>query len=276
MIEIGRWNTLTIGSTSNRGYTLTDGEQEIWLDRDDSHKPFVVGEVVKAFVMPHRGEGKIVASLKGPKLQVGEFGILKVAATSVAGAFLQWGLERDLLLPFKYQLGRPQAGEYPFVGVMLDPTEERIIASMRWHKLLQPIDTAVAGVEFKGVIAEIHPDRADVVVDDKWWGVIPISDVKVGARVGDKIEGVVRSVRTNFLALGCAAAGLEGLDQLVPKLIEKMKANNGFLGLSDNSPPEAIRKQLEMSKGVYKKVIGRMQKLGLIEIEYQGIRLKKP
>jgi predicted RNA-binding protein (virulence factor B family) len=274
MIELGRWNQLVVASTSNRGYKLTDGETEIWLDREDSQKPFVEGEKVRAFVMPHRGDGNIVATLKGPKLQVGEFGILRVSSTTTAGAFLHWGLERDLLLPFKYQLGRPQEGEWAFVGVIVDPSESRLIATMRWHRELQSVDTAIEGAAFQGVIAELYPDRADVIVDGKYWGVIPISDVRVGARVGDKIDGTIRSIRTNFLALGCAAAGLEGLDQLTPKLVEKLKANGGFLGLSDNSPPEAIRKQLEMSKGTYKKLIGRMQKLGLIEIEYHGIRLK--
>ncbi len=276
MIELGRWNDLEVSSVSLKGYNLTEGTATVWMDRNDTPRQMQQGEKVRVFVMPDRTDGQLIGSSRGPKLQVGEFGVLQVADTNEVGAFLSWGLERDLLLPYRQQLGRPQKGDWTFVAVVVDDSGKKVIATNRWHKQLWPIDQSLRGIPFKGVIAEVHHDRVDVVVDGKYWGVMPISDVAVGCRIGDKVDGTVRSVRNNFLALGSSAAGLDGLNQLIPKMLDKLRAEGGFLGLTDSSSPESIRRLLNMSKSNYKKVVGRMQKEGLIEIEYHGIRLKKP
>ena len=243
MVEIGRFNTLTVVKIVDFGVYLDGGERgEILMPKEYVPANCFPDDEVKAFVY-FDSEDRIVATTEHPHVMVGEFAFLKVIALSPVGAFLDWGLRKDLLVPFREQRDPMIEGKSYLVYVYLDKASDRIVASTKIDKYLDQ------------VFPEYEPyEEVEVLIARK-------SDIKE-VREDEKIDVTLQLP---------GYAKIEGLAGMV---LEKLKDYGGILDLSDKSEPEEIYKVFGCSKKNYKKALGTLLKQRLIEIGDSEVRLK--
>lgn len=275
MAEIGKKNTLQVVKDLDFGVYLDAGALgEVLLPRRYVPAGCAVGDAVEVFIYRDSGDA-LVATTEEPYVEVGRAAFLKVVAVTAVGAFLDWGLPKDLLVPFSEQRQKMEAGKSYVVFVYLDRKSRRIAASARLDRFLeagsrdyeegQQVDLLVYGRTDLGYKA---------VVDDTCWGVLYDNEVFQDLHTGQRVEGYIKKVRGDAkLDLTLHKPGYEQVDDLSEQILERLKAQGGFLPVSDKSPPEQIYALFEVSKKTYKKAVGALYKARLITLEPDGIRL---
>lgn len=277
MIELGKIQELEVIRKAEFGLYLNSKDQkddaDILLPIRQVPEGIKIGDEIEVFVYKD-SEDRLIATTKKPKLVVGEVGVLKVVETTRIGAFLEWGLDKDLLLPFKEQIGKVERGREYLVGLYVDKSN-RLCATMKTNRILSSNSPYKVDDKVHGIIYRINKDMgAFVAVDNKYDAMIPKKELYWTYRIGDKIEARVTKVRDDGkLALSLREKGQIQTDEDVINVLTKMIKNGGVLMLNDNSSPDEIKNQLNMSKGAYKKVIGRLLKDKKIEIIEKGIKL---
>jgi len=277
VIELGKYQKLQVIRKAEFGVYLNTidrkSEVDILLPIKQLPEGVGKGDEIEVFVYKD-SEDMLIATTKKPKLVVGEIGMLRVVETTRIGAFLDWGLEKDLLLPFKEQIGKVEKGKEYLVGLYVDKSN-RLCATMKVNRILSSNSPYKVDDKVKGIIYRINKDMgAFVAVDNKYDAMIPKNELYWTYRIGDKIEARVTKVREDGkLALSLREKGQIQTDEDVIRVLTKMIKNGGVLMLNDDSSPEEIREQLNMSKSAYKKVIGRLLKERKIEIIKNGVRL---
>lgn len=277
MIELGKIQELEVVRKVEFGLYLNSKDQkddaDILLPIRQVPEGIKIGDEIEVFVYKD-SEDRLIATTKKPKLVVGEVGVLKVVETTKIGAFLEWGLDKDLLLPFKEQIGKVERGREYLVGLYVDKSN-RLCATMKTNRILSSNSPYKVDDKVHGIIYRINKDMgAFVAVDNKYDAMIPKKELYWTYRIGDKIEARVTKVRDDGkLALSLREKGQIQTDEDVINVLTKMIKNGGVLMLNDNSSPDEIKNQLNMSKGAYKKVIGRLLKDKKIEIIEKGIKL---
>jgi predicted RNA-binding protein (virulence factor B family) len=218
---------------------------------------------------------RIIASTNRSKLQVGDMGHLMVVSQTKIGSFLDWGLEKDLFLPFSETVGSIEKGKSYLVGVYLDKSD-RICATMKIKDMLSTESPYKENDKVSGTIYSINRDiGAFVAVDDKYDGLIPKKELLGAYEVGDNIEVRISKVKEDGkLDLSLRDRSYVQMDEDSKVILSKLKEQSGFLALNDNSPPEEIKKQLKMSKSGFKRAVGRLYKEGIIELKDNGIKFK--
>lgn len=277
MIELGKVQKLQIIRETDFGVYLNTedckAEVDVLLPIKQVPEGIKKGDEIEVFIYKD-SEDRLIATTKMPKLVVGEVGVLRVVETTRIGAFLDWGLEKDLLLPFKEQIGKAEKGREYLVGLYVDKSN-RLCATMKVNKILSSDSPYKVDDKIHGIIYRINKDMgAFVAVDNKYDAMIPKHELYWTYRIGDKIEARVTKVRDDGkLALSLREKGQIQTDEDIIHVLTKMIKNGGVLMLNDDSSPEEIKEQLNMSKGAYKKVIGRLLKERKIEIIKNGVRL---
>lgn len=277
MIELGKVQKLQVIREAEFGVYLntkdSKAEADILLPIKQVPEGINKGDEIEVFVYKD-SEDRLIATTNRPKLVLGEVGVLRVAETTRIGAFLDWGLEKDLLLPFKEQIGKVERGKEYLVGLYVDKSN-RLCATMKVHRILSSDSPYKVDDKINGIIYRINKDMgAFVAVDNKYDAMIPKHELYWTYRIGDKIEARVTKVREDGkLALSLREKGQIQTDEDVIRVLTKMIKNGGVLMLNDDSSPEEIKEQLNMSKSAYKKVIGRLLKDKKIEIIKNGVRL---
>ena len=275
MTEIGKLNTLKVVRETENGIYL-DGVElgEILMP-----KKFVTQEVMESgeavvFVYTD-SEDRLVATTEIPLAKVDDLALLKVVATSKFGAFLDWGLPKDLLVPFREQKEKMQEGKYYLVAVYLDEKTNRIAASAKISKYLDNTPPNYrTGEEVDVIIAEETDLGYKAVVNMEHWGILYKNQTFRKLHQGEKTKAYILKVREDDkIDLLLEKPGYEKVDAFQEKILEEMKANRGFLALSDKSSPEMIKAMLGISKKNFKKAIGGLYKKKLIEFVSDGIRL---
>lgn len=275
MAEIGKINTLKVVRETGNGVYL-DGENlgEILMP-----KKFVSADVkstgnAKVFIYTD-SEDRLVATTEQPLAKVGEFAFLKVIATSRFGAFLYWGLPKDILVPYSEQKVKMLEGKSYLVFVYLDKITNRIVASAKVDKFLdntppeynasQVVDILIAGETELGYKA---------IVNNEHWGILYKNQVFKPLASGDKITGYVNKVREDDkIDLLAEKPGYEKIDSMSEAILKALHDNHGFIALSDDSSPEMIQHLLGISKKNFKKAIGNLYKKQIIEFKSDGIKL---
>jgi uncharacterized protein len=278
MIELGRKQILTVKREVSIGvYLGTEGVEgeAILLPKSQIVKALKVGDKIEVFVYKD-SEDRMVATMKSPKLQVGEIGMLQVADVSGIGAFLDWGLEKDLFLPFKEQLGKAKKDSWIMVGLYIDKSS-RICATMKIYDLLSMNAPYVENDKVKGVVYEIKPGLgALIAVDGKYHGLIHENELFDELKVGNTIEArVVKKRSDGKLDLAIRKKAYRQMDKDSKLIMDKIKQGGGVLNLNDKSSPEEIERQLNMSKNAFKRAVGKLYKLRKVEIKADRIILKK-
>ena len=275
MLDIGKYNELEIARVVDFGLYLTDGEEDVLLPERYAPKIAKVGDMLKVFIYTD-SEDRIIATTETPKAIVGDVVKLKVIDVNTYGAFMDWGLPKDLFVPFKNQRERMELNREYVVKVLFDGRSNRIMASNKFNGEL----IARCAMDFNlGDQVEIQPlYRIDlgyiVAINRIFSGMLYSSDIFCDIKLGEKMTGYVSNIREDEkVDVALRKAGLEGAADLKPIILEKLKANDGFIGVNGKSSPEEIKKEFAMSKKVLKKVIGMLYKEKIIEVVDNGIRL---
>ncbi|MGZ5051795.1 MAG: CvfB family protein [Methylobacter sp.] len=274
MINIGKINQLKVVRQQGANIYLGDNMSGKVLLAD--RKPPAncqVGDTLEVFVYVD-GEGHLAATTQKPLAEVGDIAWLKVVSLNYVGAFLDWGLPKDLLVPFSEQHHEMEVGRSYLVKVFFDD-QDRIAASTKIDKWLS--DEA-EGFEVGQKVSLVIADRTDLgvkaVVNNSYWGMLYQNELFQPVRKGQKLEGYIKQVREDGkIDLSLNQPGYGKVMPLTDKILDKLKANNGVLMLSDKSPPEAIYEAFGVSKKVFKQAIGALYKQQSITIEKDAIKL---
>lgn len=259
MVAIGERNALRVVRESKHGLYL-DGEGlgEILLPGRYIPKGTTSGDYLEVFV--HRdSEDRLVATTEIPRACMGEFTAMKVVSFNPQiGAFLDWGLSKDLLLPMREQTRRVKVGESVVVYVFLDKRSGRIAATTRLDRHLNRTKPPYAGGErVQLLLADETPLGYKAIVDGTHWGLLFKTDVTIPLTIGQKLEGYVRAIRPDGkIDLSLQPSGYQRIAPLTERIIQTLEASGGRLALSDCSTPEEIRATFGTSKKAFKQAIG--------------------
>ena len=275
MIAIGKYNTLTVASQRDAEIFLDNGEDgEINLIDPLADHSYQIGEQLQVFVYTD-GSGQLFATNKKPYAEVDQVAMLKVVSLSHAGAFVDWGLPKDLLVPFSEQKMPMVEGRSYLIRLFLDETN-RIAGSTLLNDFIQ--DQAFYYKEGQAVaimIAEPTDLGFKVIVEHKYWGVLYKNEIFQPLRRGQKLTAYVKKLRPDQrldLILNIDKYGHK-VDATSSKVLAILQQHNGYIGLTDKSPPEMIYDTFGISKKIFKQAIGGLYKQRQIIIEDQGIRL---
>lgn len=275
MIELGNFNTLEIVRKSSVGYFLSDEEgTEVLLPTKYTDPSSEVGEEVSVFCYLDHEERPIATNLR-PLIKRNGFACLEVAALTEVGAFLDWGLEKQLLLPFREQLKPLEVGESVLVHCYLDPKSFRLLATMRLKSFFNvPEPVLPAGEQVQLLVARRTDLGWEVIVNQAHAGLIFHSDVFGNLASGMELEGFVHQQRADGkLDIRLRQQGIDGLQQQAEEIKERLLRADGFLPLNDKSSAEEIKNRLGMSKKSFKRATGILYKNRDIEFVDGGIRL---
>lgn len=280
MALIGKRNLLTIVRGAPPGFYLDGGSHgEILLPGRFIPPGATPGGKIDVFVY-RDSEDRLVATTQKPLATVGEFAGLRVVSINPRiGAFLDWGLDKDLLLPIREASGPVNVGDVVVVQVVLDEKTDRLIASARINRRLEltPIDTYHPGDAVKLLVLSQSPLGYNMIVNDAHRGLLYQTDVQGKLEIGQRVEGYVRSIRPDGkLDLALGRAGFRRIAPLTEQILEALSAKGGHLPFHDNSPPENIRNFFGVSKKAFKQAIGVLFRERRIYIEPDGIRLVTP
>ncbi|MCF2492318.1 MULTISPECIES: S1 RNA-binding domain-containing protein [Dyadobacter] len=275
MLFIGKYNHLTIERLTSVGMFLSDVEgEEVLLPNQYLTDEMQIGDTIKVFVYLD-SEDRPVATTETPKIIRNQFAFLEVTDVTEHGAFMDWGLIKDLFVPFREQSTPMQLGEWHVVFLYLDQKSSRLIASTKIDRFLENERLTVAeGDEVDLLIFSKSDLGYNAIVNQYHKGLIYANEVFRDIHVGDSLRGYVKKIREeNKLDLSLQKTGYEVVEPTAQAILDQLKKANGFLNLSDNSSPEDIYKKLQISKKVFKKAIGGLYRQGLIKIGDDGIRL---
>lgn len=274
---LGRRNTLRVTGFHRVGLTLDGGEMgDILLPTRYVPPGLAPGSEIEIFLSLD-SEDRPVATTERPLAEVGEFAALRVVDSNRVGAFLDWGMPKDLLLPYAKQIGRLQTGDRVLVRVCVDQTSGRLMATAKLGKYLAdsaPL-TAKAGDRVSLQIAQETDLGYKAIVDDLYWGLLPAASSWTIPAMGERCEGYITRVRDDGLVdVGLEPPGYAKVPGAAESLLESLRAaEGGFLPVHDKSPPDQVRDLLGMSKKVFKQAVGSLYKAGRIRIAEDGIRL---
>lgn len=274
-MEIGKYNTLKIVKDLDFGVYLDGGNgQEILLPARYVPKNVKPGDEVEVFIY-HDNEGRIIATTARPKATVGEFAFMEVKSLSNAGAFLEWGLMKDLLVPFREQKMPMREGKWYLVYIRIDHVTGRIMASARIEKFL---NNAPAQYEHNQEVDLLVADETDlgykVIVNNLHWGMLYHNEVFRSLEKGERLKGYVKEVREDDkIDLSITPLGYGKVEGIAGVILESLKAQGGYLEVHDKSEPELIYSLFRCSKKAFKQAIGTLYKQHLIQLEENGIRL---
>jgi hypothetical protein len=275
MIEIGKNTTLTASRNAAAGMYLEDAKgNEVLLPNKYVPKSFKVGEVLEVFIYKD-SEDRLVATTIVPLIELGGFAKLMVKQVNAVGAFLDWGMEKDLLVPIKEQSEKMEEGKEYLVSMYLDEITDRLVGSSKIKKFLsnEKVNLKV-GQDVEVTIFDDTPLGYLAIVEGKHKGLIYHNEVFDRLYIGNTISAYVKKIKENGeIDLSAQKIGFKHVDDQTDVIYTMLKQNKGYLNLSDNSSPEEIQARLKMSKKVYKKAIGMLYKMKKIRIEPDGIYL---
>jgi predicted RNA-binding protein (virulence factor B family) len=276
MAIIGKRNTLTIVRDSSPGLYLDGGEHgEILLPNRYVPRGFKIGDQIDVFVY-RDSEDRLVATTESPRATVGEVATLKVVNVNrQVGAFLDWGLAKDLLLPFREQSGSVRAGQEVVVRVYIDQKTQRIVASMKLDRdpAIEPPDYR-PGQPVEFLITEKTALGYKALVEGRHPGLLYHDGLRVPVAVGKQLKGFVRTLRPDGkIDLVLDQPGYRRVAPLALRIVQALERNGGRLGVDDESSPEAIRQAFGASKKAFKQALGTLYKARRIRFSKPGIEL---
>ncbi len=277
MVEPGKTYTLNVIRETDNGVYL-DGENlgEILMPRKFVDEDVRQSGRATVFVYSD-SEDRLVATTEDPYAEAGEFAFLEVVETNRYGAFLDWGLPKHLLVPFSEQKVTMTTGKFYLVHVFTDNKTNRVAASAKVGKFLDNnVPQYILGDEVQLLIAEETDTGYKAIVDNAYWGMLYKNQLHTTLSLGIKMKAYVNKVREDGkIDLLSEKPGYEKIDAMAEKLLLILKANNGFIALTDKSSPDIIQAILGMSKKNFKKAVGQLYKRRYIDFKSDGIKLVK-
>ncbi|MEZ4854758.1 S1 RNA-binding domain-containing protein [Flavobacterium sp.] len=274
-MKIGEYNTLKILRDTKVGLFLGDDQQDVLLPKKYVPKEFFIGNEITVFLYLDHEERPVATTLK-PYVKLNEFAHLKVNYINKFGAFLDWGLEKDLFVPFKEQAKQMEVGKRYLIYMYLDEQTNRLAATSKVNKYFsEEISNFEPNEEVEVMISHITDLGVNVIIENKFKGLVFSDEVFKDIKLGTKTKAYIKQVRPDGkIDVTFKKIGLEAIDDDAALVLKELKANNGFLGLHDKSHPEDIKTVLQMSKKAFKKAVGTLYKSRIIDIKDNGIFLK--
>lgn len=278
MFQLGTYQTLNVARITDFGYflqnTSTRGDEEVLLPNKLAFRDLQKGENVRVFLYKD-GEERITATMQEPKITLNSFAFLKVKDTPSHGAYLDWGLDKDLFVPHREQAGTMRQGQSYLVYMYLDEKTNRLAASAKLDKFLT--DENITVEEGEEVDLWIW-DKTDlgykVIINETHQGLVYHDEFYHDIHTGDQDTGYIKQIRDdNKIDVTLRPIGYEKVGPNSEFILHRLKQVGGYLDLHDKSDPKEIHDRLEMSKKTFKKAIGRLYKENIIRIEDDGIYL---
>lgn len=274
-IKIGAVSNLRVVTALDFGLYLDAGEEfgEVLLPRRYVPKGCDVDDWVEVFLYLD-SEDRLIATTETPLAMVNELACLRVVDTTPGGAFLDWGLPKDLLVPFREQRERMVRDRYYIVYIYFDTASERLVASSKVHKYIKMAAARFKpGDEVNLIIGNTFDLGFNVIIEKRFVGVIYKNEVFQALEPGQKIKGYIKAVRPDGkIDAELQRSGTYDPRELWEQILSALEDAGGFLPLNDATPPELIHEHFKVSKRAYKKAIGNLYKRRLITIEEDGIR----
>ncbi|MFQ5518554.1 MAG: S1 RNA-binding domain-containing protein [Mariprofundus sp.] len=276
--ETGRMNRLKAVKKVDFGLYLDGGKQgEILLPSRYVPEKWAVGDEIEVFIY-RDSEDRLIATTEKPYAMVGDFALLKAVSVTRMGAFLNWGLPKDLLVPFAEQKPRMQEEKSYVVRIYIDEESDRIVASARLDDFLyrESEGELEAGEAVTLFIANKSDLGYQVIVNNTYWGLLHHSEAARALRRGHRIKGFIKNIREDGrIDLCLHLKPSEKTDEIAQLVLRELRKNDGLLSLTDKSSPQDIQERFGISKKMYKKAIGALYKKKQISIEPNAIRLLK-
>jgi len=278
MIQIGKIQKLEVKNLASIGAYLDgqtgNSDDNILLPNNQLPENTKEGDILEVFVY-RDSHDRLIATMKRPLAQVGELAYLKVIEEASFGAFLDWGLEKDLFLPFSEQKYKVKNGQSYLVAIYVDKSG-RLSATTNIDKYLSTDGEYIKDDWITGTVYMVREEiGAFVAVDDKYMGLIPSNEYFHNIEIGSRIEArVIRIREDGKLDLSPRKVAHEQMGSDAEMILQALETKGGFIPVNDKSEPEKIKEQLNMSKAAFKRAVGRLLKEGKITQENDGLRLK--
>lgn len=277
-MDIGKVNKLEIGRRNQNGFYLKDPEgNEVLLPITKDIEKLDIGKELDVFIYKD-SEDRLVASTTMPKVELDHFAYLKVNQVNRFGAFLDWGLPKDLMVPFAEQNRKLNEGDWTIVFLLLDEETDRLVGSCRVNDFVFSDDVGLKIGQEVDILTYHESDLGmSVIVNNMFKGLIFESDIHKSIKEGVKMKAYVKKVRSDGkIDIVLEPSGYQkSIDKVAEKILNTTKNNKGILALNDKSSPEEIKKILGLSKKAFKRGIGALYKQRIIELTKEGIKLIK-
>lgn len=279
MLKLGAYQTLNVARVTPHGFILQDtsrSKDEVLLPGRLATRKLQKGENVRVFLFKD-GEERLTATMQDPKITLNSIALLRVKDINRHGAYLDWGLDKDLFVPHAEQSSRMKEGHSYLVYMYLDRETDRLVATPKIDRFL---DNSEITVEENEEVDLWIWDRTDlgynVIINEKHKGLIYHNEIFSNIDYGDRTTGYIKQIRDdNKIDVTLRPIGYDKVEPNAEKIVKRLKEKDGFLNLHDKSDPHEIRSRLEMSKKTFKKAIGMLYKKEIIRIEDDGIYLRK-
>ena len=274
MVQIGKYNTLEVLREVDFGiYLKGDNDEEILLPSRYVPHNCRLGDKINVFVYLD-SEDRIIATTEHPYAQVGEFAYLQVKSTNRVGAFLDWGLMKDILVPFREKKMTMKEGYSYIVYLYVDNESQRIAASAKLDKYLDNVPINYIPNQEVDILVVQRTDLGyKVIIDNLHWGMVYHNEIFTNIERGDKLKGYIKQIRNDEkIDVSLQPFGYEKIDALSQQILDVLKDNDNYLPLSDKSPAETIYNYFSCSKKNFKKAIGALYRKHLILILNNGIK----
>ena len=280
MIEVGKWNTLKVVREKEFGVYLAeeggDARDAVLLPKRQVPEDTKTGDALKVFIYRDSSD-RLIATVNEPYITIGEIKRLVVKGVTNIGAFMDWGLEKDIFLPFKEQTTKVKEGKEYLVRMYADKSD-RLCVSMKLYNYLLPIEEGYEkGQGFKGIIYEYKQGMgAFVAIDDKYSGLIHENEIYNNVYVGDEVEGRIVNIREDGRAdLALNDVAYKQMISDSEMVYDVIKSYKGVLPFNDKADKELIKRELGLSKNAFKRAVGKLLKEGKIKITEKTIEIRR-
>ncbi len=277
MIELGKYQKLKVAKKAEFGLFLSepagDDKNTILLPVKEVPEGTSLGDLINVFIYKD-SEDRIIATTAEVPVTIGELAVLRVKEVCKIGAFLDWGLMKDLLLPYKEQTAKVKEGDQVLITLYVDKSS-RLCATMKVYHLLSSKspykkDDTVTGIVYE----ELESFGVFIAVDYKYSAMLPKNELFTSLKVGDTVQARVISIRDDGkLTLSLRDKSHLQMESDSEIIIQKLKTSGGFMPYNDSSSPDEIKDEFQLSKNAFKRAIGKLYKSGAITITDDGIRL---
>jgi predicted RNA-binding protein (virulence factor B family) len=274
LINIGKYNELEVVKELDFGIYLRDGDVEILMPTKWVPTGTQIGDTLNVFIF-RDSDDRLIATTVEPYAIADTFAFLEAKQVNDIGAFLDWGMDKDLLVPYREQQLKMEPGKSYVVFVYVDEETNRLVASAKLSRFIEREDIHLQDGDIVDLLIYSETDLGfNAIINNLYSGLIYKNEIYEAIRVGDQMKGFVKHVREdNKIDLSLQKSGFELVDDVKWRILNMMKQNGGFLSLNDSSAPEEIKAKLQISKKAFKKAVGALYKERLVKLTDKGVQL---
>jgi predicted RNA-binding protein (virulence factor B family) len=274
VINIGKYNELEVVKQLDFGIYLRDGDIEILMPTKWVPENTKIGDTLNVFIF-RDSDDRLIATTVEPYAVANSFAFLEAKQVNEIGTFLDWGMDKDLLVPFREQQNKMEAGKSYVVFVCVDEETNRLVASAKLNKYIERENINLQDGDIVDLLIYSETELGfNAIVNNLYSGLIYKNEIYETIRIGDTMKGFVKHIREdNKIDLSLQKSGFELVDDVKWRILNMIKQNDGFLSLTDNSSPEEIKSKLQISKKAFKKAIGTLYRERLVKLTDKGVQL---